>query len=500
MKVLCLGNNTKETDIKTRCLAKEDLAECHGLLSELGGNTIVTNLLPGWYHSSIYDVEYNRLLDLANKFDLVIMLDQPRDRYSHADAFYRTVDLVKNLPNGKLLNPEYATNINFFEEIVKTNKSFCIFPFIDLTNLRTDGQTTICCRSAEPITHVSKVVNWQTNKEYNDIRNNMINGVLIPTHCSSCYELENKNILSARQQETVEWVTRLNLTSIDDLKTITHPACFEVHVSDICNLQCRMCVPISSRLIAREYKKLNLIKELPQTYHDGFDIVDFTNLKKLYVTGGEPLATPSFFNFINRCIENKKTDFEFSINTNATKLSNRFKKQLKHFSNMHFIVSIEGYGPLNYYIRWPSVWDNIIKNIHYLRKHKHSVAINITVSIYNVIGLYDLLKFFDNEFPGLLVHCGACLSDNDRLSGFRFPDSNLVVDKLLLVQQLNCYKNDKLLKSFIDGLILYYQSNPTVDLEKLKEFFEFNDKLDQSRNIKLVDYIPELEQFRTLIK
>jgi hypothetical protein len=67
------------------------------------------------------------------------------------------------------------------------------------------------------------------------------------------------------------------------------------------------------------------------------------------------------------------------------------------------------------------------------------------------------------------------------------------------VQKLKCYHNDPLLQSFIDGIIMYYSKDYSLDLEKLKTFFEFNDKLDQSRNIKLVDYIPELEAARKLI-
>ena len=37
MKVLCLGNNTQDTDTITRNLAQIALSECHGLLSELDG-------------------------------------------------------------------------------------------------------------------------------------------------------------------------------------------------------------------------------------------------------------------------------------------------------------------------------------------------------------------------------------------------------------------------------------------------------------------------------
>ena len=499
MKILCLGNHTEDTDARTQQLASDNQQQCHGLLTELD-DVILDITLPGWYHSSVYDIEYHRLIELAAEFDSVIMLDQPKEQYSHPDAFYKTVSLVKDLPNGKFLDQAHSTNIVFFENLVKTNKSFCIFPFIELlTNQRTDGYTTVCCRSNTPVAHVSEITDWKSNKDYQEIRNKMLDGTLIPEHCSTCYALEDKNILSAREQETVEWANRLNLKSLNDLEKITQPAYYEIRPSNVCNLQCRMCNPVNSHLIAREYKKLNLISEITPVEHSDFSMVNFTNLKKLYVAGGEPTAMPEFYDFLDRCIENKQTDFEFVVNTNATKFSERFKKQLKHFSNLQFIVSLEGTGALNYYIRWPSDWDKIIENMQYLRKHNHTVSTNTTVSIYNVTRLYELLKFFDDEFPGMLVHVGSCLSDNDRLDPFNFPNAKLALEKLLPIQQLNCYHNDRLLKSYIDGIIAHYQSDPSPDLKKLKLFFELNDKLDRSRNIRLVDYVPELEQARKLI-
>jgi uncharacterized Fe-S cluster-containing radical SAM superfamily protein len=448
----------------------------------------------------VYDIEHGRLVALATEFDSIIMLDQPKEQYSHPDAFYKTVTLVKSLPNGKFIDTDYANSIDFFENLVDTNKSFCIFPFIELlTNQRSDGCTTVCCRSMTPVAHVSEITNWQTNKNYQEIRNKMLNGTTIPDHCSSCYDLESKHIRSARQQETVEWANRLNLTSLQDLANITHPSYYEIRPSNICNLQCRMCGPTSSHLIGREYKKINLVSKIPPKERSDFGMVNFTNLKKLYVAGGEPTAMTEFYDFLDLCIQQNKTDFEFVINTNATKLSNRFKTQLKEFSNIQFIVSLEGVGALNHYIRWPSAWETIVENMRYLKKNGHFITTNTTVSIYNVLGLYDLLKFFDDNFPGMLVHSSSCISQNDILSGFKFPYPELALRQLLPIQQLKCYDNDRLLKSFIDGIITHYQSTPEIDLDRLKLFFEFNDKLDRSRDIKLDDYIPELEQARKLI-
>jgi sulfatase maturation enzyme AslB (radical SAM superfamily) len=321
----------------------------------------------------------------------------------------------------------------------------------------------------------------------------------MPEHCSHCYDLEKQGILSARTQETVEWANRLNLSNIDDLDNLQHPVYYEVRPGNTCNLQCRTCGPDSSNLIAQEYKKINLITDYHKKHYLNFDFVKLENIKKLYVAGGEPTAMPEFYNFVEKCIQTKQTNFEFVVNTNGTKLSDKFKKQLKEFSNFQFIISIDGLGELNHYIRWPSKWETIVDNVKYLKEQNYPVSFNTTVSIYNIFQLYDLLAFFDKEFPGILIHTTFASANTNELSALNFPNRNLIIDNLMGVQKLKCYHNNPLLQSFIDGVIMYYSKDYSLDLEKLKAFFEFNDKLDQSRNIKLVDYIPELEAARKLI-
>jgi len=96
MKILYLGNNTTDTDVKVRRLAQSTQQICHGLLSELDG-VIPETLHNGLYHSSVYDIKFGRLTELAKNFDWVIMLDQSKEQYSHPEAFYKTVGLIKQI-------------------------------------------------------------------------------------------------------------------------------------------------------------------------------------------------------------------------------------------------------------------------------------------------------------------------------------------------------------------------------------------------------------------
>ena len=78
-KILCLGNNGIDTDIRTSIIATENQTINHGLISD-------SNYIPqdfGYYHTSIADVYSGGLVQLAKQFDTVILLDQPLNEWSH---------------------------------------------------------------------------------------------------------------------------------------------------------------------------------------------------------------------------------------------------------------------------------------------------------------------------------------------------------------------------------------------------------------------------------
>lgn len=497
-RVLCLGNNTTDTDAKTHDIAMQQNLVNHGLLSELDQPLSHDQYQqPGLYHSSVYDLEFGRLRALANQFDLVIMLAQPKSQWSHADAYLNTVRIMRSLTVPAVFqDPGTDRDHEYFGKLVNENPSFCIFPWIEL--LVNHDYTTVCCRSDQPVTGLADLGDWKTDPHYQDIRQRMLRGEKLPQHCGTCYRYEDLGITSARQQETVEWANRLDLHSVQDLDTITKPVYYEVRASNRCNLQCRMCEPSSSHLIEREYKRLGLA-DPGRTYSTrlstGFDIVDRQSVQKLYIAGGEPMVMPEFYAFLDQCIQDGTTDFEIMVNTNGTKLSQRLQQQLTHFANFQFIFSIDAYDGLNHYIRWPSNWRSIVANWRWLRDHGHKVTVNTTVSIYNVTQLHLLYEFIDQEFPGTLVHA-QLVEHPSHLSPLWFPDAELAGQCLGRIRHTACYRNDDLFASTIDGLTQKFVQTTASYSQPLKKFFEFNDKLDQSRGIHLAHYVPELERYR----
>jgi len=501
MKILCLGNNTEDTDVKTRELAWQAEQPCHGLLSELAGSLSAQQYAQdGYYHSSVYDLEPGSLALLLEHFDQVIMLNQPKTDWSHPYAFNNTISAVKSVGlRGSFANPALANTHDTFDQLVKTNKSFCVFPFIQLYTF-SDGTAT-CCRSSKVITKIKDFNNWQLDKNYQDIRQKMIAGELLPEHCGFCYRQENAGMLSPRQAEITEWVHRLDINSVEDLSALEQPAYYDIRPSNKCNLMCRMCNPDDSHLIAQEYKTLNMswpgtaMMDAPKHYV-GFDVVDIDTVKKLSVAGGEPSIMAEFIEFLEKCIRLGRTDFEISITTNANKFGHKFKSLLEQFSNVNFIVSLDGYDQLNHYIRYPSKWDNIVNNMRYLQDQNYLFSTHTTISIYNINSLHLIFEYMDRKFPGVIADWDF-VENPLFLSPYQWPDSESAIDSLNAVIKTNCYKNaGQIFRERINNLLEHFTDRTGDSLPELQEFFSYNDQLDQSRSIQLINYVPVLDKHR----
>jgi MoaA/NifB/PqqE/SkfB family radical SAM enzyme len=487
MKVLCIGNNSFQTNAMTQSLAEQHKSINHGLLTE--PNKTYFN---GFYHTSVYDMIPEKIVSLAENFDRVIVLDIALESWDHPTAFYNTINLKKYIKNIEFQNNNSRiSQINYWENLVKENKSFCIFPFIEL--LTNDAHTTVCCRSNIKIKSIESIDDFNNDKDYNKIRKLLLNGKKIP-HCVHCYKNEDIGMLSARQQETVEWANFLNLKSTDDLKDLNGPYYYEIRPSNTCNLQCRICSPRDSHLIEKEYNNLKLHNPSKKYSYHGFDIVDINKVKKLYVAGGEPTAMPDFFNFLQKCVNEKQTNFEILVNTNAQKVSNKLLSLGKNFDNLNYIVSIDGYKQANEYSRWPSSWKNTVGNIQKLINNGHQVTFNITVSLYTIFSLKDLVYFLQENFSDCTIH--GQFAHNFYPFVFKFEQD--LIDQLTLIRKTKIYQGNNLFNSFIETVI--DQATTSIcNEEKIKHFFKFNDLLDKNRNVNLIDYIPELEKLRNLV-
>ena len=503
-KVLFLGNNDESTDQQVSKSAKEHNTVNHGLISDSG---FIPDL-SGYYHTTIVDIPWGNLITLAQKFDLIVMLDQPQAQWSHWKCLQATFKLMIKLEELNkatvFRDNKNIKKILYWSELVyKENKSFCIYPWINFSD---DGdKLKLCCRDTPGITTKDKFTDWATDPAYTQIRNKMLQGERLPSHCKTCYDYEKHGIESYRQFETMDWVVPLELESIKDLVKLQKPYFYEVQTGNHCNIKCRGCEPSYSAPIGKEIKKFDIKVPFAITWNprmSSVDSVDIDTLDKktsVYFQGGEPTIMPEVLDFMKQCIAKNKTDFFLTMATNGVKFSDEFLETVSHFSNTNFSFSLDGYGKINDYWRSGTNWNRVIANAHMLQARGHSISINCVPGIYNVTNLHLLFEFLDREFPFTAIYLQV--NHLPAQSALNHPLKDLVLESMRKCMQTSVYhSNGKSCKSGIDSIYNHYINDPVCNTQDLRDFFDYNDQLDRARGTKLVDFIPELEAARSYIK
>ena len=499
-KILCVGAEIDQTDHIVSDMAVRNNSKNHGLIND----TIFQSTKAGYYHTTVADIPAGAIVtNLAQHFDLIVMLDQSIDSYPHWKSFVHTFRLMLQLEE-KGLQTDFRNNINnkdilYWYNLLHRNPSLCVYPFINLIN--DYGSAAQCQKQSTPVTKIESIKDWSTDPNFLSIRSSMLAGIKMPDRCNVCYEREETGKESARQFESLEWAMELRLRTENDLSSIRQPVLYEIRPSNKCNIMCRMCDDNHSHLIEEENLKIGFpittnkwkMQDFP------YDRIDFKTVKRIYWAGGEPTVMPEFYAFLRRCIQQKHTNFYLSIGTNGQKISDTLLELLKEFHTVNFSVSFDGYQHVNDYIRWGSNFDVIRKNCFRILEQGHQLAFQTVFSMYNATRIHEVYEFYDRDFP----QCNTLVQPASDLDGCLGPWHNPLREKILesmhrcqetKVYHANGRNTSDLVEELIDRC-----NNSDYDRKILANFFDYNDKLDQSRGSRLADYIPELADSRKYI-
>lgn len=499
-KILCIGNETPLTNGAVSVLAKKDATVNHGLITAIG--TEITEY--GYYHTTVVDVAPGDIIiNLAQHFDLIMMLDQNIESYPHWKSFLNTFRLMIDLEHQgfdtRFRDNKSNQDVIYWHNLLKSNKSLCVYPFISLTN--DYGSATVCMKTPYPVTKIESIVDWSTDPSFAPIRNNMLAGIQMPDKCQICYEREALGFDSARQFESLDWVTALRLKHKLDLKEVKYPVSYEIRPSNKCNLMCRMCDDKHSHLIEEENKSLGIpiVADNLKMQAFPYDKIDFDTVKRIYWAGGEPTVMPEFYEFLRNCIKQNQTNFDLNIGTNAQKISDRLLDLLDEFPQVTFSVSFDGYKKINDYIRWGSDFDTLRRNCFRMLERGHVLAFQTVISMWNATRIHEIYEFYDRDFPGCNTLTQPAGGFDSYLGPWHNPLREQVLESMYRCKETKVNYNSGRNTNDMTNEIIERIKNYDYDAVILKSFFEYNDRLDQARGCRLVDYIPELEQARSLI-
>ena len=311
------------------------------------------------------------------------------------------------------------------------SKTFCVQPWIHQM-VTSGGDAGFCCVAAPPdlldqrgrpvsLREGGFAAAWN-GASLRSIRRAMLEGRPV-SGCETCYFQEKSGKTSHRQHHNREWTERLGAEEIRrrvdesvraDFALESSPVYLHLCLGNLCNLKCRMCNPYNSLMIHEEWKALDKKggeysrfwakhgcgdADIPPWYESPafWASVEklIPSLKKVYMTGGEPTLIEGNYRFMRKCVElGRAGEIELLFNVNGTRIPEEFLGLINKFAAATVNVSLDGVGAVGEYIRSPSRWSAVSKNLEALiAKAGPRVSVGVTpvVQVYNALDLVPLL-------------------------------------------------------------------------------------------------------------
>ena len=397
------------------------------------------------------------------------------------------------------------------------SKSFCIMPWNNVS-VDPDGSVKPCCISRDYIKKSDgtkfnlghdKIEDFYNSPDYIEIRQKMLSGETVPG-CSQCTQIESYGKESKRIITNRRFADQLNQTETTVKSDIEY---FDLRFGNLCNLKCRSCIPLNSSQLDKQVIEHPKLKKF---YHNSnynindwyeteiFDSNLFSNLshiKLLYITGGEPSLIKKNFELLKKLIkEGYSKDISLIINSNLTNDKSDFFDLIVEFKKVSFYASVDGYDSVQEYLRYPSDWSQIDKNIQKLverRADNIELKLAPVIQIVNLGSITDLFEYaekFNRQADKLVVDVFLNVLENPSyLNILHLPNDY----KIECWNRIETWVNDKcqyqseLFHSQLETLknICFAV---TEHPEEIDTFFEFNEMLDKIQRTSLADAIPEL--------
>lgn len=332
----------------------------------------------------------------------------------------------------------------------------------------------------------------------------MLNGER-PNMCAGCFKEEDSMINnSPRFNMNERYMFKYERSETPEFKI----KYIDLRLGNKCNLKCRMCNPYSSNQWVKEWQELsdsisspyinkltkeekNYIKRLDWPSQIKFNnlIENLNFLEEIYLTGGEPLLIEEQYLLLDECIKGGfSKQITLKYNTNLTKIPTKIIEYWRNFKEIELNVSIDGFMKLNNYIRHPSKWEQIEKNLKYIKSLKKEeglsikITIHSTIQMYNILSLQSLLSWVEKQKIDIFFN----ILDEPKFLNIRTLPKPL---KNKVEQDLSKQKNIP-----VEKIIKYMNAEDWP--QYLTQFFIHSDILDKSRKENLNNFFPELNTYR----
>ena len=400
------------------------------------------------------------------------------------------------------------------------NHAFCVLPWVHLS-VDPSGWATLCCLSPETLvdeagrgynvrTHpFAEIFNSSAQKE---VRRKMLAGEKVK-HCTTCYN-EERSGRSHRQHYNDLWLRgehrglglAAKITRQREAAVVEKPASIEIRYGNLCNLRCQICNPQNSSMVEDDavisaWNKVTYYGRGEHRFggtgewHEApallDEVIDFTGgVLEIKQSGGEPTINKTIIAWLKSLIATgRSSNIRLSIATNFSNTTPRFFDLLPKFKAVDLYLSVDGFGPLNDYLRYPSRWKVIERNAAYVRElQKTSPRITATVTpvvnVYNALSIVHLFEWAESQGFGIIAN---------EVRGVPQIDCMVIprAGRLLAVERIRAFMAASRAHKenvSIHSLCIKLEVDGAGSVE---QFLAFTQAVDHDRGLRFETYCPE---------
>lgn len=270
------------------------------------------------------------------------------------------------------------------------------------------------------LNHTDLLSGWN-NLYMRSVRNQMLKGE-IPPSCSKCFKEEAAGHRSKRNWETEYWGSRVDIPSLiqdtgPDGSVPPKLYYVDLRLGTKCNLKCIMCSPHDSSFWVSDWTKLypkienSDLKQImiwdnrgqvdgasydwhvdnPVFWEQLYDQIP--HMRQLYFAGGESTIIKEHYDLLEECIRRGHAkDIELRYNSNGIEMPERLFELWNHFQRVRFHFSIDSFGEMNDYIRYPSKWQQIEAQLDRLDRTPNNIEVTIACAV-QMLNMYYIPDF-----------------------------------------------------------------------------------------------------------
>lgn len=408
---------------------------------------------------------------------------------------------------------------------MKDNGVICAFPFVQFSTTSYGLYQACCIATPEGEMNFDNTspMEFFNSDHMKQIRHDMANGVksdVVQRTCFKCFESEEKFGASKRldslvhrhhggkvSEETIAEIAKnpnidLTPTDIDHLKMKVF--------GNLCNLSCATCAASASSKYASEMKKYGLydgpILQNPyskvdkEKLYEDLDII-CPAIREFEIVGGEPLLMDESLEMIEWMVsKGYSKHIEFRIITNATVYNMEFFNLMKHFDKATFLVSVDGIGKKDEYIRHGTNWEEKVENIKYMTYAGIEIAWSNTIQVLNIGYLHEIYNFvkdLQKELPKAKIN--DCHLNNILMYPEKFRSTNIPADIAELYIQKYEYLDVDFFNYDVHVGNLYKCRDGEYAEDAILNVMSAYKYLDEKRGTCLLDEWPEFEDYYSAV-